>query len=251
MRLTTLTACLLALAAPAAAQQTEMFIPGAGGGPDFNLPADNMPEIRNRLAACLANPSAATCTGVQADADGGVTFESTAGPPQITYETLVFDPNGGVKAADAPPPSPPDYSAPVVANAPVALPSVAITVEFDYDSASIRPDQLGKIAGLTEALNDPGLQGTAYAVIGHTDAAGSDAYNCELSRRRAAEVTRVLKGAYVNLPLYPVGFGESVLKNTYDPRAPENRRVSFLRLPDNPRQVLDTAAVVCGGRAAY
>ncbi len=250
MRLT-LTACLLALAAPAAAQQTEMFIPGANGGANFNIPADNMPAIQNRLAACLANPSAATCTGVQAEAEGGVTFESTGGPPQLSFETLVFDPTGGVTTAAAPPPSPPDYSAPVVANAPVALPSVAITVEFDYDSASIRPDQLGKIAGLTVALNDPGLQNTAYAVIGHTDGAGSDAYNCDLSRRRAAEVTRVLKGAYVNVPLYAVGFGEAVLKNTYDPRAPENRRVSFLRLPDNPEQVLNTAAVVCGGRITY
>jgi hypothetical protein len=50
----------------------------------------------------------------------------------------------------------------------------------------------------------------------------------------------------VNLPLYQVGFGENVLKNVYDPRAAENRRVTFLRLPADYTRVLQTSKSICG-----
>ena len=241
MRRHCLAALLALLPGALAAQTAEIFIPGNTGG--VELPA---PAPQNRLAGCLAAPGRNACAGIDLDPDG-VALESAGAPPAVQFETLVLDLNAGhVTTSPEPPATTPDYTAPPPSAGRVALPSIAVTIAFDFDTARLRPDQIGKVASLAEALRDPALQGTSYAVIGHTDAKGPDTYNCDLSRRRAATVTAALQSNYVLLPLYSVGFGEHVLKNVYDPNAPENRRVTFLRLPDQPTSVLTTAAAVCG-----
>ena len=226
---------------PLSAQQGEIFIPGVS-----DLTIQTAPEApRNRLAACLADASAENCSGVDIDPEG-IALESFSGGPDITFETLTLDLNSGnVSTSAAPPAQKPDYTAPPTNHGKIALPAVAVTVEFDFDSSAIRYDQQGKLASLAAAFQDPALAGTPFAVIGHTDASGSNRYNCDLSRRRAQSVAQQLGLRYVVLPLYPVGFGENVLKNVYDPRAAENRRVTFLRLPNDYNQVLTTAASVC------
>lgn len=238
-KLTLSIALCLGLPAAGHAQSGEIFIPGDDPVIEFK------PQPQSPMARCLLDPNAANCTGVDIDPDG-IALESAG--PAVEYETLVLDlDEKKVTVSKAPPSEPPQYDAPEPPRTGrVSLPSVAVTIEFDYDSDRVRADQRGKIDSLVAALNDPALQGTSYAVIGHTDAVGSDGYNCDLSLRRAASVTRMLKGAYVNLPLYPVGWGEYVLKNEYDPRAAENRRVTFMRLPDTPGAVLQTASDLCG-----
>ncbi|KHQ55010.1 OmpA family protein [Mameliella alba] len=254
--------CLGLPPAAGLAQSGEIFIPGADPLVDIK------PQPKSAMANCLLNPDAATCAGVDIDPDG-IALESAG--PGVEYETLVLDlDNNKVTVSKAPPPPTPTYTdtakpkpqEPVTArydepkplnyDAPeppktgkVVIPSVAITIEFDYDSDKVRQDQSGKINTLIAALNDPALQGTSYAVVGHTDAVGSAGYNCDLSLRRAASVTRILEGAYVGVPLYPVGWGEYVLKNEAYPDAPENRRVTFMRLPNTPGAVLQTATTVC------
>ncbi|WP_168797862.1 OmpA family protein [Pacificoceanicola onchidii] len=223
----------------AQAQTGEIFIPGQSEV--MQPPA----APQSALAACLSEPTAANCAAVSDSAEG-LAFESATGSA-IQFETLVLDLNDGhVTAQPEPPQHAPDYTAPPPDHGKIALPAVAVTIEFDYNSAHVRADQIGKLAGLITAFQDPALSGASYAIIGHTDAVGSHAYNCDLSHRRATSVTAALTGGYVTLPLYPVGFGEHVLKNTYDPRAPENRRVTFMRLPAYPEQVLATAGSVCG-----
>lgn len=220
------------------AQSGEIFIPGSDPVITFK------PQPQSPMAGCLLNPNAATCSGVNIDPDG-LALESAI--PTVQFETLVLDlDTKKVVVSKAPPPEPPRYDAPEPPKTgKIALPSVAITIEFDYDSDRVRNDQRGKINSLIAALNDPALQGTSYAVIGHTDAVGSEGYNCDLSLRRSASVTRLIENAYVGVPLYPVGWGEYVLKNEYDPRAAENRRVTFMRLPNTPGAVLQTASTVC------
>lgn len=237
-KLTLSIALCLGLPVAGLAQSGEIFIPGTTPQIDIK------PQPQSQMARCLLNPDAANCAGVDID-PGGIAFESAG--PQVQFETLVLDlDNKKVTVSKTPPPAPPRYDAPEPKKTgKVVLPSVAITIEFDYDSDQIRYDQRGKVDSLIAALNDPALKGTSYAVIGHTDAVGSEGYNCDLSLRRAASVTRQLEGAYVGVPLYPVGWGEYVLKNEYDPRAAENRRVTFMRLPDTPGSVLQTASAVC------
>lgn len=245
MRLTKPLAVALCLGLPhAGLAQGEIYILGDDDTPEVQ-PA---PQPMNRLAGCLLNPTAASCGGVNLD-PGGLALESSVpgGGGGADLETLVMDlDTNKVTIARTPPPEPPKYDAPQpVQHGKVSYPSVTVTIEFDYNSDRVRHDQRGKIDELVAALTDPALAGTSYAVIGHTDAAGSEGYNCGLSVRRAASVTRMLQTDYVGLPLYPVGFGEHVLKNDYDPGAPENRRVTFLRLPDSPGAVLQTASAVC------
>ena len=239
-----LTALLTLLAATTAtAQQGEIFIPGADNS--FGTAQPEAPQARSALSRCLANATAENCAGATMDPSG---IQTESFSSDIQTETLVLDLSGGkVTSTPEPPAHQPDYNAPTPpSHGKVALPSVAITIEFDFDSDRIRADQFTKIASLANAFSDPALAGTTYAVIGHTDTSGSEGYNCDLSLRRSASVARALDQAYVPLQLYPVGFGEHVLKNVYDPRAPENRRVTFLRLPDHPATVLQTAAAVCG-----
>lgn len=237
-KLTLSVALCLGLPMAGHAQSGEIFIPGVDPMVEIK------PQPQSAMANCLLNANAGNCAGINID-PGGVAFESAA--PAVQFETLVLDlDQKKVVVSQTPPPAPPKYDAP---NPPstgkVVLPSVAITIEFDYDSDRVRGDQRTKINSLIAALNDPALAGTSYAVVGHTDAVGSESYNCDLSLRRAASVTRMLETGYVNVPVYPVGWGEFVLKNEYDPRAAENRRVTFLRLPDTPGAVLQTASSVC------
>ncbi|WAP69926.1 OmpA family protein [Jiella pelagia] len=83
---------------------------------------------------------------------------------------------------------------------------------------------------LATALTDPRLADKRFVLFGHTDAAGSDAYNLELSQRRAES----LAGALVRASGLPrgrfvtSGRGERDLKNPYDPEGAENRRVQIL-----------------------
>ncbi|KUF09329.1 OmpA family protein [Pseudoponticoccus marisrubri] len=248
------------------AQTGEMFIPGEDDTP-FPL-VQQQPQPRNPIARCLLNATAANCNDLSNSGGGDIQFESAVIDMAPEYETLVFDPNAGtVQVTKAPPAVAPDYTAPppektATARVPtqdhtaqqpgyqpppkrVALPSISLTIEFDYDSDRVRGDQLQNINTLVAALSDPALAGTSYAVIGHTDSVGSDAYNCNLSQRRAQTVASFLQGSHVNVQLYPVGFGEQVLKNTVNPRAAENRRVTFMRLPDHPGPILQTAQQLC------
>lgn len=244
MRLTRPLAVALCLGLPhAGLAQGEIYIPSEDDTPEVQ----RAPQPTNRLAGCLLTPNAGSCSDINMNPDGAVLESSVPGQPDVLFETLVFNPGAKtVTVSTAPPPEPPQYDAPQPAqNGTVSYPSVTVTIEFDYNSDRVRGDQRGKIDELVAALSDPAMAGTSYAVIGHTDAAGSDGYNCDLSVRRAASVTRMLQTGYVSLPLYPVGFGEHVLKNDHDPNAPENRRVTFLRLPDPPGIVLQTAGAVC------
>ncbi len=223
-----------------AVAEGEIFIPG-----DDTLQFQPEASPSDPLAACLLNADAANCAAQNmADDSGGVVFESAG---DIAYETLVLDLDAGkVTKSEKPPVKPVDYKDPEPPrHGKVELPSVAITIEFDYNSHTVRPDQLGKVNSLIKAMQDPALSGAHYAVIGHTDAKGSFGYNCDLSYRRAAEVARALQVNYVTVPLYPVGWGEYVLKDEYYPESAANRRVTFLRLPDQYEPVLHTAQEVC------
>ncbi|MEZ5458104.1 MAG: OmpA family protein [Steroidobacteraceae bacterium] len=63
-------------------------------------------------------------------------------------------------------------------------------VQFDFDSAAIRPE-----SGVTLDRLGRGLQsgaGTSITIVGHTSAEGSVEYNRELSQRRAAAVVDAL-----------------------------------------------------------
>jgi hypothetical protein len=73
---------------------------------------------------------------------------------------------------------------------------------------------------------------TTFVVAGHTDSIGSDAYNQDLSERRADTIKRYLTAKYgINgTDLVTVGYGESKPKDPNAPMDPINRRVQVVNM---------------------
>lgn len=106
--------------------------------------------------------------------------------------------------------------------------SLALPVQFAFDSADILPAAKSQLDALAEGIRL--LPADKLVLIeGHTDAAGSDEYNEKLSQRRAQAVKRYLVAQHGIEPqrLRAIGLGEYRPLEGRDPHAPENRRVQF------------------------
>lgn len=57
---------------------------------------------------------------------------------------------------------------------------------FDYDQADLRPRGETILSDVSRCLQEGPLRDADIAIIGHADPRGSDAYNLDLGRRRAA-----------------------------------------------------------------
>jgi len=68
--------------------------------------------------------------------------------------------------------------------------SIVHGIRFDFDSAAIRPESRALLDELFSGLNTATVSG--ITVIGHTSGEGSDAYNEQLSQRRAEAITTAL-----------------------------------------------------------
>jgi outer membrane protein OmpA-like peptidoglycan-associated protein len=113
-----------------------------------------------------------------------------------------------------------------------AKPNIDLEITFDYDSANISQKSLGSVQALGQALTSPDLNGSTFVLAGHTDAAGTDAYNQDLSERRADSIKRYLVEKYhiANADLVTVGYGKRKLKDPSQPLAEVNRRVQVVNM---------------------
>jgi len=109
-------------------------------------------------------------------------------------------------------------------------PNIDLEITFDYNSANVSQKSLGSVQALGRALTSPDLKGSTFVVAGHTDAAGADAYNQDLSERRAESIKRYLIEKYriAGADLVAVGYGKSKLKDPAQPLAEVNRRVQVV-----------------------
>ena len=111
-------------------------------------------------------------------------------------------------------------------------PNIDLEITFDYNSAEISAKSLASVQALGKALSSADLKGSTFIVAGHTDAAGSDGYNQDLSERRADSIKRYLtdKFGIAGADLVTVGYGESKLKDPSQPLAEANRRVQVVNM---------------------
>jgi outer membrane protein OmpA-like peptidoglycan-associated protein len=109
-------------------------------------------------------------------------------------------------------------------------PNIDLEITFDYNSADISQKSLPSVQALGRALANPDLKGSTFIVAGHTDAAGGEAYNQDLSERRADSIKRYLVEKYsiAGADLVTVGYGKSKLKDPGQPLAEVNRRVQVV-----------------------
>jgi outer membrane protein OmpA-like peptidoglycan-associated protein len=111
-------------------------------------------------------------------------------------------------------------------------PNIDLDIQFDYNSAEIRKASMASVQALGKALSDPSLKGSTFVVAGHTDAIGGDAYNQDLSERRADTIKRYLGEKYgiAGTDLVAVGYGKTKPKDPNAPMDPMNRRVQVVNM---------------------
>ncbi|MEI9992964.1 MAG: OmpA family protein [Rhizomicrobium sp.] len=119
----------------------------------------------------------------------------------------------------AAPPPPPQANAP----------HSDITVYFDFNSATIKPESMAQLRELASALNKPELARYHFAIVGYTDSKGSDAQNLRLSVLRAAAVFEILATKFSTAPsrLYVQGLGK---RGAGGSDAAKDRRVEIINL---------------------
>ena len=111
-------------------------------------------------------------------------------------------------------------------------PDIDLEINFDYNSADISTKSMPSVQALGKALTNPDLKGSTFVVAGYTDAAGGEAYNQDLSERRADAIKRYLtdKFGIAGSDLVTVGYGKTKLKDPGNPLAEVNRRVQVVNM---------------------
>jgi outer membrane protein OmpA-like peptidoglycan-associated protein len=111
-------------------------------------------------------------------------------------------------------------------------PKIDLEIHFDYNSAEIRKGSTQAVQELGKALSDTSLKDSTFVVAGHTDAIGSEAYNQDLSERRADTIKKYLVEHYGlnGSNLVTVGYGKTKLKDPSAPLDPTNRRVQVVNM---------------------
>ncbi|MGH6718340.1 MAG: OmpA family protein [Alphaproteobacteria bacterium] len=166
-----------------------------------------------------------TSTGINVDVDydshtvlAGLRFSLTPPAPPPPPE-----PAPAPAAAETPPPP-----TPPPAPEPEPIPGPYL-VFFDWDKSDIRPDAL---AILEEAAANFQKFGIARIVVtGHADRSGPDAYNLNLSKRRADAVKATLLTLGVpdaQITGYWKGESEPLVPTEDGVREPQNRRVEII-----------------------
>ena len=111
-------------------------------------------------------------------------------------------------------------------------PKIDLEIHFDYNSADIAKGSAQAVQELGKALSDASLKGSTFVVAGHTDAIGSEAYNQDLSERRADTIKNYLVEHYGlnGSDLVTVGYGKTRPKDPSAPMDPTNRRVQVVNM---------------------
>jgi outer membrane protein OmpA-like peptidoglycan-associated protein len=103
-------------------------------------------------------------------------------------------------------------------------------IQFDFDRDTIKPESKATLDEIAKLLTDkPDLR---LDIVGHTDGQGTEAYNLDLSNRRAANVVAALIGNYAidqtRLSSRGAGMSQPVASNDTEDGRAKNRRVELV-----------------------
>ena len=173
-----------------------------------NLLVEQVPLAPNALASQPGSPGTTAPAGTAVPPASGGAEQTAAAQPAVT-------PAVEVGASDAA----------------ASRPSLSLLIQFDFNSARVRPESQQALANLSLALQSVELLGSRFSVEGHTDAKGGAEYNRRLSELRALAVRDFLRARGVaEERLVAAGKGASDLANASEPFAAENRRVRIVNL---------------------
>ncbi|MFS8035844.1 OmpA family protein [Xanthobacter sp. AM11] len=129
------------------------------------------------------------------------------------------------------------YSGPPQSRPPLALQlnqlaQINVEIEFDLNSAMIKPASYRTLGSIADAMHNPVLLGYKFLVVGNTDATGTREYNMKLSQERSDAVVSALSTTFRVDPrrLESVGLGQEALQDTKNPDAAINRRVQIFNV---------------------
>lgn len=131
-------------------------------------------------------------------------------------------PSKGPVATQPTAPKPEPSPAPVT---PKAEEPVTASVLFDFDRSALRPGEAPKLDELT--ARSKGRAFDRFDTVGHADRIGADAYNLQLSKRRAESVRAYLVGKGVDAGRIRVeakGEDEAATGEACKNMGPENRK---------------------------
>ncbi len=147
-------------------------------------------------------------------------------PGRSVFATLSVPITAGASEPAAAPAAyvPPPVQAPIRATTPKSY-----LVFFDFNRSDLTPDATRIV---DTAANNATTQGvTRIDVTGHTDTAGSDAYNMRLSRRRAEAVAAEMERQGVpssEIAIFAKGKHDLLVPTADGVREPQNRRVQIV-----------------------
>lgn len=129
------------------------------------------------------------------------------------------------------------YTGPPESRPPLAvqldqLAQINVEIEFDLNSAMIKPQSYRTLGSIADAMHNPILLGYKFLVVGNTDATGTREYNLKLSQERADAVMQALATTFRVDPrrLEAVGLGQENLQDPKHPDAAINRRVQIFNI---------------------
>lgn len=210
----------------------------AGTAVDANgcpLPQDDDGDgVTNDVDKCPNTPAGARvdATGCELDSDGDGVGDSRDQCPNTPPGAKVnergceldTDGDGVVDSQDKCPDTPKGDRVDAIGCSfkdEIKLPGVV----FETNSADLKPESVPVLEGAVATLKRyPDIR---IEVAGHTDSRGSDAYNLDLSARRAATVLKFLQDGGVTNSLTSRGYGERqpIASNNNDDGRQQNRRV--------------------------
>jgi OmpA-OmpF porin, OOP family len=199
------------------------------------LPQDDDGDgVTNDIDKCPGTPAGAKvdATGCEIDSDGDGVGDSRDQCPNTPAGAKVdekgceldSDGDGVLDSADKCPDTPKGDRVDAIGcsfKEEIKLPGVV----FETNKADLLPESIPVLEGAVATLKRyPDLK---IEVAGHTDSRGSDAYNLDLSARRAATVLKYLRDGGVTNELSSRGYGERqpIGSNTSDEGRQQNRRV--------------------------
>lgn len=198
------------------------------------LQDDDHDGVTNDIDKCPGTPAGAKvdANGCELDSDGDGVSDSRDQCPNTPAGAKVdekgceldTDGDGVVDSQDKCPDTPKGDRVDAVGCSfkdEIKLPGVV----FETNKADLLPESLPVLEGAIATLKRyPDLK---IEVAGHTDSRGSDAYNLDLSARRAATVLKYLQDGGVQNTLTSRGYGERqpIASNNTDDGRQANRRV--------------------------
>lgn len=112
------------------------------------------------------------------------------------------------------------------------LPQLALDIQFNSDSAIVRPESYKLLGRVADALYHPYLQDRKFLVVAHIESAGRRQNNLDLSQKRASAIREILVTTFRISPqrVVALGLGEEQLQDRSKPAAPVNRRVQLVAI---------------------